>query len=197
MSKIGYPYRLVCKDVSVTECYVGSTINFRTRKCNHKKTCNKDTYQNHNLFVYQFIREHGGWDNWDMIQIEEFEHNTTRELHTRERYWIEHYKSELNRVIPTRTRKEWCEDNKEIISEQHKEYRQKNKEIISEQHKEYRQKNKEKISEKNKEYRQKNKEKIKEKNKEKITCECGSIHRKSDKTAHIKSKKHIKYIESQ
>tara|TARA_R110000787_G_scaffold42017_1_gene103233 strand:+ start:14 stop:493 length:480 start_codon:yes stop_codon:yes gene_type:complete len=30
----------------------------------------------------------------------------------------------------------------------------------------------------------------------KITCECGSIYRKSDKTRHAKTKKHIQYIES-
>ena len=24
----------------------------------------------HNIYVYEFIRENGGWDNWDMVEIE-------------------------------------------------------------------------------------------------------------------------------
>ena len=49
-----------------------------------------------------------------------------------------------------------------------------------------------------KEYYKKNKEKIIEnkKNGEKITCECGSIFRKCDKSQHLKTKKHLKSLDS-
>ena len=43
MSKIGIIYKLVSTDINIKEIYVGSTINFRTRKFNHKKACNNET----------------------------------------------------------------------------------------------------------------------------------------------------------
>ena len=35
-----YFYKLVCKDLNVTECYVGHTTNFTKRKNAHKLACN-------------------------------------------------------------------------------------------------------------------------------------------------------------
>ncbi len=35
-------YRIVCKDLSITECYVGHTTNFTKRKCQHKNDCNNE-----------------------------------------------------------------------------------------------------------------------------------------------------------
>ena len=40
MSKIGFIYKIVCKDVAVKEIYVGSTTNLKVRKCAHKSSCN-------------------------------------------------------------------------------------------------------------------------------------------------------------
>ena len=62
----------------------------------------------------------------------------------------------MNKVIPTRTRLEYSQDNKEKIREQKKDYRLKNKDKILE----YLQENKEKIREQKKDYRLKNKDKI-------------------------------------
>ena len=44
--------------------------------------------KNHNANVYMFIREHGGWLNWSMLQVEQYEAKDKRDLETRERYWI-------------------------------------------------------------------------------------------------------------
>ena len=60
-------YKLCCKDVNITDEYVGGTTNFYGRKGNHKGKCN-----NSNTRVYKFIRENGGWDNWEMIEIEKY-----------------------------------------------------------------------------------------------------------------------------
>ncbi len=60
--------------------------------------------------------------------------------------------------------------------------------------KEYREINKEHIKEHKKEYREKNKEEIKAKRSIKCQCECGVIHRYSDKARHLKSKKHQDFI---
>ena len=84
---------------------------------------------------------------------------------TRERYWIENTDC-INKQIPNRTRKEYrkeyYEDNKDIIIEKNKEYYQNNKDIIIEKKKEYRENNKDIIIEKKRKYRENNKDKIKE-----------------------------------
>ena len=66
-----------------------------------------------------------------MIQIEPFSCNSKKELETRERYWIETLKSKLNCVIPTRTQREYYDNNKEKIAEREKKYREQNKEKIA------------------------------------------------------------------
>ena len=78
--------------------------------------------------------------SFDMIQIEEFKHDTKQELHTRERYWIEELKATLNKVIPTRTDKEWQIDNREVLKIKKAEYQQNNKEVIALKRAEYREK---------------------------------------------------------
>jgi hypothetical protein len=63
-------YVIKCKDDNITEEYIGSTTNFIERKSKHKYTCNHENQINYNVKLYQSIREHGGWDNFDMILIE-------------------------------------------------------------------------------------------------------------------------------
>jgi hypothetical protein len=211
MSKTGYIYKLCCNDPEITDCYVGSTKNEKVRKCGHKKCCINPNQPMYNLNVYQFIRANGGWADWNMIRLEEFKFDERAELNARERYWLETLGATLNKVIPTRTNKEYYELNKEVIAERKKVWRVKNKEVISEKNKIYRESNKKVIEEKAKIYReankeviahkqkefyQKNKQQIDEKKKEKITCECGSVVRKAEKSRHLKSKKHKDYITS-
>ena len=163
-------YKLCCKDPEITDIYIGSTTNFRRRKCAHKYNYINKNSKKYNMNVYKFIREHGNWDNWDMVQIESCNVANKRELEVKERYWIEELKSSLNSYIPTQTIVEYRENNKEKFAEYREnnkekfaEYREKNKEHIAERTAEYREKNKEKIAEKVAEYREKNKEKIAEK----------------------------------
>jgi len=173
-------YKLCCKDMNITDIYVGSTCNFSRRKCHHKNACNNEKHISFNLKVYQFIRENNGFDNWTMTQIEAYPECTNkRELGQFERYHIEQLKPALNCQIPTRTRKERDIDNKEILKEKNKQYREQNKEIITE---------------KNKDYYEQNREKLLEKNKEKIVCECGSEITKTCVIRHKKSKKHLASI---
>jgi hypothetical protein len=167
-------YKLCCKDIDVKEIYVGSTTNFTRRRQQHKECCN-----NNNLLpVYCFIRANGGWENWDMVEIEKYSCNDKRELHTRERYWIESLKSNLNCVIPTRTDKEYTLSHKEEKKKYDSEYYKKNKEKIINYQKKYYKNNPDKKQERNeylKNYQEKNKEKkneylknYQEKNKEKL-----------------------------
>ena len=100
-------YKICCKDVSITDCYVGSTTNLSRRKPVHKSRCNNESDKAYNSNVYQFIRGHGNWDNWDMIVVEEYPCNSKNQLHTRERYHMGNLHATLNKQVPTRTDKEY------------------------------------------------------------------------------------------
>jgi|DEB0MinimDraft_6_1074348.scaffolds.fasta_scaffold12927_1 hypothetical protein len=176
------------EDYDDINIYVGSTTNFKGRKHRHKSNCNNENSKNYNNPIYQYIRDNGGWEQFVMIPIEEYSCNSKKEKEIKERYYIDLLKPKLNKNLPTRTRKEWREDNKQKIKEYRednkelilekykewcennkekiKEYRENNKELISEKYKEWRENNKEKIKERAKEYRENNKEKIKEREKE-------------------------------
>ena len=62
-------YKFVCKDVDILYTYIGHTTNFATRKSQHKSVCSNSKTKNYNFPIYLFIREHGGWCNWNMVQI--------------------------------------------------------------------------------------------------------------------------------
>ncbi len=90
-------YKLCCKDTEIKEIYIGSTTNFRRRKCEHKKCCMNLNCKEYFSYKYCFIRENGGIENWDMIQIEQYNAKDKRDLEQKERYYIDEMKSELNR----------------------------------------------------------------------------------------------------
>ena len=171
-------YKLCCKDPSITDIYVGHTTDVIRRKRQHKYCCNTEN-KKYNFYVYQFIRDNGGWDNFDMIVIEELSCENKYQAEQRERYWLEELKATLNKQVPTRTIQEYREEYREQKQEYNKEYYETNKEQILEQQKEYKEQNKETIN---------------EKAKEKIVCECGSNVRKSDLARHRKSQKHLDYL---
>jgi hypothetical protein len=156
-------YKIVCKDVNITEKYVGSTTKLIKRQSNHAFSCNNENNKDHNTYVYQFIRSNGGFKNWDVVLVEKVvDCKDIQHLRTRERFYIESLKPELNTKIPMRTQKEYYINNKEKI----KEYNEKNKEVIAERKKKYNEKNKEIIAIKKKEYYKNNSEKYKEYQKE-------------------------------
>ena len=155
--------------------------------------------------MYQTIRQNGGWDNWDMVEVERYCAEDRQDLHCRERFWLEELGATLNVNRMARTEDEKKNDKRKIACEYYQinkekfvEYRKKNQERIVE----YRQTNKEKIAT----YRQENKEKIaeykaeyyqenKEKFSEKVKCECGCVVSKGCLTKHRKTIKHNKLME--
>ena len=168
--------------------YYGSTvepleIRWRKHKCSCRKNESKQNYP-----IYKKMNELG-LNNFFIELVEEFPCNNKMELEAREKHWIKQ-DGNINKTIPTRTYKEWCEDNKEYLQEQKKEYRENNKEYLKEQKKEYYEDKKEIIQEKQKQYREENKDKIKERKKIRITCECGCDVCKNDLGRHLRTKKH-------
>ena len=171
-------YKIVCKDVNIKKSYGGHTTNIIKRRQQHKNRCNNENYSSYNFYVYKFIRENGGWDNWEVVWNYDFPCETKREAELEERKFIELNNCELNSHRP-------------IISEEEK------KQMHESKRKENYEKNKDKIKQKNKEWREKNKEKIKEwrkNNKEKIKCECGCEILKINLSKHLKTKKHIRIM---
>jgi len=100
-------YRIVCNDINIKECYVGHTTNLAKRSYGHKI----DYRHQRDRKVYRFIREHGGFENWSVIQIEEYPCDTYDDALMRERYWIEYYKATLNSA-QIRERQKCCLCNK-------------------------------------------------------------------------------------
>jgi hypothetical protein len=202
-------YKIVCKDVSIPDLYVGHTTNLIKRRGSHKDACCKEHNKQYNQYKYQFIRENGGWDNFEIVLIEDFPCDNVEEATRRERYWVENLNASLNKQIPSRTQVEYTEtrkehfkeykhqyylENKERLTEKNKNYHQENKEEIKQKQHELYEKNKEERLEKAKEYRDNNKDTIKLKQGEKIKCECGKEHTRSTKARHLKTQFHMDFI---
>ena len=158
----GKIYKIV-SNIDDSICYVGSTCK---EKLCQRMTQHRADYKKWQRGIGGKVRVYDlfdkfGVDHCQILLVEIYSCNSKDELTKKEAEYIKMLSS-VNVTIPHRTRKEYIDDNKEIINNKHKQYVQKNKEKIAEQHKEYRKNNKEKIYEKTKEYIQKNKEKIDE-----------------------------------
>lgn len=163
-------YRIICRDTTVKECYVGSTTNEYNRRANHKSNCTNEKNKKYNFFVYRFIRSMGGWDNWQLIVIEHRPVNSKQESLIRERFFVEEYKAKLNKQIPSRTRAEHYVDHVEEIKQ------------YSVDHKETRNKISAAWALANAEY-----------SKTKHTCACGGCYTTASTSRHIKTKKHVAF----
>jgi len=151
-------YKIFCKDENNDEVYIGSTKNIISRIYNHKKRCCNINDIGYNCTIYKKIRENGGFNNYDYSIIEELDCENIKEVKLRERYWIDFHNSKLNYNLPTRTTKEYRNDNIEQIKIQAKIKYNENKEI----HKEYYIKNKNYFSDYFKQWNINNKEYRKE-----------------------------------
>lgn len=124
-------YRLV-NSVDDEE-YVGSTCDaLHKRLYGHKKTARRKPQP-----VHHHLNKIG-WDNVSVVLIEEYACENKMELERRERYWIEELKPSLNRVIPTRTRKEYYQDTAEKQKELSKKWKQDNREADNARDSKYR-----------------------------------------------------------
>jgi len=193
-------YKIVCKDLEVTEVYVGHTTSFKDRKTTHKSACNNENNKSYNFKVYKYIRENGGWENFDMIEIEKFsECKDSNEALARERYWYEQLNAKLNMIFPQRT----DEEIKQYFKKYNKQYFNENKEYFKEYTKEYNIKYYEGNKEEKKEYYKNNKDKLKEQQYLKFkqrtntpyTCSCGWVGNENSKYLHLKnSVQHKEYL---
>jgi hypothetical protein len=111
-------YKIVCKDESIKELYVGHTTNFVQRKSQHKQASN-DIHNNCKL--YQTIRTNGGWDNWSMDIVNFFNCENSYQARKKEQEYYESLNATLNSVKPFPLKKNNDEKNKIILEQPKKE----------------------------------------------------------------------------
>ena len=145
MSKVGYIYKITCKDESVTDCYVGSTKDINKRRTQHKTSCNNPNDKIHDMRLYKFIRHNNGWDNFILKKVKTIHYDDRVDLLTKERYWMERLGATLNTQVPSRTMTDYYKDNRETKLAKQNEYYKHNKETVKEKRKQYYQENKERI----------------------------------------------------
>jgi hypothetical protein len=165
----GKIYRLVSNVDD--EFYVGSTcLPLAKRFYKHKYTAKERP----NMRVYEHFNTIG-WEHIKIILVEEFPCENKMQLERREREVIEQLKPSLNQMVPTRTKKEWREDNRNTIAMKKKEDRDKNKER----------------------YKQSSKKHYENKLKEKVKCDCGIECTKANMKRHTNSKQHKKWLQNE
>jgi len=172
--------------------YIGSTTQPLSKRFSDHKS-NYKMFQNgkyDNCSSFNVVKE----ENCKIILIEEYPCENKNQLESRERYWIEQFKNNIvNKVIPTRTDKEYYNDNKDKA----KEYRDGHKQETKQYNQKYYEEQKDKIKEKTKNYRLNNLDIIKQKQKIKHNCDCGGKYTNSGKSEHIKTTRHKLFLEKQ
>ncbi len=89
-------YKIVCKNKEITECYIGSSVNFDRRKIDHKSHSKNLNSRHYCYPLYMFINVNGGWENWEIEVIKEYKFITKKELNINEQYYIELLQPHLN-----------------------------------------------------------------------------------------------------
>ena len=186
--QLGKIYKIVCNTTGLV--YFGSTTEPNLSRRLAKHTAHFRQYTNgggHFTTSYEILKN----NNFEIILVEQYPCNSKDELYTRERYFIENNEC-VNKIIPTRSPEEkieylkkYNEENKERLTKLKKQYREQNKDKLAEGKKQYYEQNKERILEHYKNYRE---------NARKINCECGSSIVHHNLHHHVKSMKHINFI---
>ncbi len=90
-------YKIYCIDETIKDIYVGHTTHFIQRKYQHKLLCNN---LKNVLKIYKIIRENGGWDNWNMVEIAKYNCNDSTEARIKKQLHYEELNASLNSCPP-------------------------------------------------------------------------------------------------
>ena len=96
-------YKIFCKNELIEDIYIGHTTNFTKRKYQHKISCNNGN----KLKIYEIIRNNGGWDNWDMIEIAKYNCKDATEARIKEQEHYNELKASLNVKPPYIDKKQY------------------------------------------------------------------------------------------
>ena len=153
--------------------YIGATTSTLVKRFSaHNRSFAKGNYQ----CRARDVLEHG---DCYIELLERYPCLDKDESNAREKYWMRQFDEQrVNYKLPGRTRVQYHQDNREVISEKKKQYRRDNLQ---------------KLKEKNRKWYQANKQILTEK----IECPCGSIHIRCGGTRHHRSKMHKTWVHDQ
>jgi len=80
------------------EFYIGSTNQYKARKRHHMKNVTNKRSKKYWCKLYQYIRWKGGFDNFDIIIIEEGECEDRNHIRDREQFYIDDLIPTLNSI---------------------------------------------------------------------------------------------------
>ena len=152
--------------------YVGSTVNFRSRKKQHKNCITNENLKTYNFKLYKTIRDNDG--EWDMQPHSIFPCNSKLELSIEEERVRQLLTADMNSYS--------CGTGLTGLTK-------------SDYDKQYQEQNRDEIRDERKQRYEKNKDEINKKRRQKITCECGCVVNKSSLSNHCKSKNHNRLME--
>jgi len=157
--KNGKIYKMICNNTGL--CYIGST----TQKLCKRKAVHKSSYKRFMNGKGRYITSYKVMENndYEIVLVQEYPCDNKEQLHRMERFYIENTAC-VNKCIPTRTVKEYHEQNKTKISQQKKEY------YIA------------------------NRQKLLKKYNTKFQCPCGGRYTHVHKAVHCRTLKHLKYL---
>lgn len=108
--------------------YYGSTcMPLAKRLHQHRKTLKRYTRGKHSFYTSFDVLDH---DDHKIVLVEEVKCENKQQLLAREAHYIRTNEC-VNKVIPTRTRTQYCEDNKEMLAKKNAQYWKDNKEKMS------------------------------------------------------------------
>jgi hypothetical protein len=177
IDKIYIMYKIQPKNNDLFFSYIGHTADFSKRCETHKRnTTNIKDRKHYHLKVYQTIRDNGGWDEWEIIELEKYICNDKMKARMREQELMFTHNTNLNTCKAFITEDErkkkkqeitnkYKAEHVELIKEQQQQYKQDHKDVIKEQMYKYRQEHKAEIYEKKKQYMEANKEHMQAKKK--------------------------------
>ena len=97
---LNYIYKISCGDDTIKDAYIGSTNYIKRRTMQHKSTFYNENTKKYNCRLYKFIRANGGWSNWKVTALEEFQCDNRMKKTRKERTYIEQLQPTLNTNIP-------------------------------------------------------------------------------------------------
>ena len=94
-------YKVVCKDLSIKDTFIGSSRNLSTTAREYKIIINNGAKQKpDDQYMFATVKANGGFAKWDLILIEEFTYKNRHELAARIRYHVEQLGASLNQPLP-------------------------------------------------------------------------------------------------
>ena len=102
-------YKIASKNPELTCCYIGSTKDLKQRTIQHKSNCINIHSPTYHYRIYQYIRENGGFNNFEIINLRDVDIDGDETKGYFERMYFEIYggfSKCLNQRCPDRKAKE-------------------------------------------------------------------------------------------